>query len=86
MVLYLVERLTDDFRYMMHATLLYMMPLTGNVEVLIYDWRSFVAGWRSVCDIGWTKRHAEAVCRQLGFPGEAVATKNGRFGFSSSEY
>ncbi|XP_043216789.1 lysyl oxidase homolog 3A-like [Amphibalanus amphitrite] len=56
----------------------------GNVEVLIYGSRGVVGGWRSVCDIGWTQAHAEAVCRQLGFPGTAVATRNGRFGFRST--
>nr|QTP96543.1 adult cement protein 7 [Chelonibia testudinaria] len=56
----------------------------GNVEVLIYDWREFVAGWRSVCDVGWTQKHAEAVCKQLGFSGPAVATRNGRFGYRST--
>ncbi|XP_043216807.1 soluble scavenger receptor cysteine-rich domain-containing protein SSC5D-like [Amphibalanus amphitrite] len=58
----------------------------GNVEVLIYDWSERIAGWRSVCDIGWTQAHAEAACRQLGFPGPAVATRNGRFGYRSSGF
>nr|BCO38639.1 Lysyl oxidase [Megabalanus rosa] len=56
----------------------------GNVEVLFFDWRELVAGWRSVCDYGWTTEHAKAVCRQLGFPGNAVATHNGRFGMRSN--
>ncbi|XP_037091515.1 lysyl oxidase homolog 4-like [Pollicipes pollicipes] len=53
----------------------------GNVEVLVNDWRRFLRGWRSVCDIGWTQAHAVAVCKQLGFPGAATPTSNGRFGY-----
>nr|6H8M_A Chain A, Neurotrypsin [Mus musculus]6H8M_B Chain B, Neurotrypsin [Mus musculus] len=46
----------------------------GRVEV-------FVNGqWGTICDDGWTDKHAAVICRQLGYKGPARARTMAYFG------
>ena len=49
----------------------------GRVEIKQHGF------WHAVCSIGWDKRDADVVCRQLGFPEAVVEVGHGQFGSGS---
>ncbi|KAM6951496.1 neurotrypsin [Aplochiton taeniatus] len=49
-------------------------PWEGRVEVL------HSGDWGTVCDDHWTQKHAQVVCRQLGYRGRAEVAAHATFG------
>ncbi|XP_038052403.1 deleted in malignant brain tumors 1 protein-like [Patiria miniata] len=52
-------------------------PSEGRVEIY------YKCHWGTICDSGWSIRHAHVICRQLGYPSASQAWQRAHFGQGS---